>query len=192
MGLLILSAGGLLRCGPSPEEKSHATMLRLLQQVQTTTAQPQNAYANETRIQFFDSLRQADPMNYSYRYHRALDLLRHGESAAAASELDTLIRLRATGALDAYLNKEERASLEGYQALSYLRQGEQENCLINHTAASCLFPIQPAGFHQKPQGSQQAIALYTRILEDDSGRFECPLAPEYRLHDSRAVPQPGT
>ena len=157
--------GGLLGCQPSAEEQSHATMLRLLQQVQTTTAHPDNFYANATRIHHFDSLRQSDPGNATYRYQRALDLLRYGSSQAAAEELKALIQARDAGRLDRYLNPNERESLEGYLALSYLRQGEQENCIINHTSASCLFPIQPAGFHQQPQGSQQAIDRYTQMLE---------------------------
>ncbi len=158
----------LLSCQPSAEEESHATMLRLLQQVQTTTAHPNNFYANATRIQHFDSLLQAEPTNATYRYRRALDLLRNGASQAAAEELEALIQARDNGQLDQYLNLDERISLEGYLALSYLQLGEQENCIINHTAASCLFPIQPAGFHQRPQGSQQAIVHYTGLLEKDS------------------------
>ena len=165
--MLVIGALVLTGCGPSADEESHATMLRLLRQVPVTTAHPQNTYANRTRVHFFDSLLRVDPDNHAYHYHRALDRLRSGESVAAATALDTLIRLRTGGALDAYLNDQERASLEGYQALSYLRQGEQENCVINHTAASCLFPIQPAGFHQLPQGSQRAIDRYTRMLEKD-------------------------
>ena len=140
-------------------------MLRLLQQVQATTAHPNNFYANATRIHHFDSLLQSDPDNLSYHYQRALDLLRYGSSSAAAQELEALIQARDAGQLDRHLNPNERASLEGYLALSYLRQGEQENCIINHTAASCLFPIQPAGFHQRPQGSQQAITRYTDMLQ---------------------------
>ncbi len=158
---------GLLGCQPSAEEQSHATMLRLLQQVQTTTAHPDNFYANATRIHHFDSLLQSDPGNASYRYQRALDLLRYGSSVAAARELEELIRERDAGQLDQSLNPDEQTSLESYRALSYLRQGEQENCIINHTAASCLFPIQPAGFHQLPQGSQQAIAQYTKMLQEN-------------------------
>ena len=59
-------------------------MLRLLQQVQTTTAHPNNFYANATRIHHFDSLLLSDPGNPAYRYQRALDLLRYGSSVAAA------------------------------------------------------------------------------------------------------------
>ena len=158
----------LTSCQPSAEEQSHMTMLHALEQVQTMTAHSENFYANETRIHFFDSLLQNDSSNYAYRYQQALDLLRYGSSLTAAQELGNLIERRNAGQLSAYLKENEQAALEDYQALSYLRQGEQENCIINHSSASCLFPIQPAGFHQQPQGSQRAIELYTQILQKDS------------------------
>jgi tetratricopeptide (TPR) repeat protein len=140
-------------------------MLNLLTDVQRTTAQPENFFANNARIKYFDSLLTIDSGNYSYRYQRALDLLRRGDSEKAALELQRLITLRQDGKLYEYLDAPEIASLEPYLGLSYIRLGEQENCIINHTAASCLFPIQPAGFHQLPAGSSQAIDIYQQLLK---------------------------
>lgn len=50
-------------------------------------------------------------------------------------------------------------------ALSYLRLGEQENCILNHTSASCVLPIATAGQHKKKEGSQQAMDIYIEILK---------------------------
>ena len=52
-------------------------------------------------------------------------------------------------------------------AISYLRLGEQENCISQHTSESCLLPIKGAGIHQIRRGSEGAIKLYTEILETD-------------------------
>lgn len=49
-------------------------------------------------------------------------------------------------------------------ALAALRLGEQENCILNHTSASCVIPIAKAGQHSKTEGSQMAIELYKDIL----------------------------
>ena len=54
-------------------------------------------------------------------------------------------------------------------ALCYLRMGEQENCLINHNADSCLFPIQGGGVHQLQRGSRGALVLLTELLEKYPG-----------------------
>ncbi len=50
-------------------------------------------------------------------------------------------------------------------ALSFLRLGEQENCLQNHTIDSCLFPIQGEGVHRLPRGSTEAVLYFMKILE---------------------------
>ncbi len=50
------------------------------------------------------------------------------------------------------------------KALAYMRLGEQENCLLNHTSESCLLPIQGSGIHVKQRGSKGALAALNRIL----------------------------
>ena len=50
-------------------------------------------------------------------------------------------------------------------ALAYLRLGEQENCILNHTSASCIIPIAKAGQHSKTEGSTNALDLYEEILK---------------------------
>ncbi len=50
-------------------------------------------------------------------------------------------------------------------ALSALRLGEQENCIMNHTTASCIVPIEGDGQHQKTDGSELAMSLYQEILK---------------------------
>jgi hypothetical protein len=49
-------------------------------------------------------------------------------------------------------------------ALAYLRLGEQQNCILNHTSASCIIPIAKAGQHTNIEGSTEAIKLYEDIL----------------------------
>ncbi|TVQ08159.1 MAG: CRTAC1 family protein [Balneolaceae bacterium] len=51
-------------------------------------------------------------------------------------------------------------------ALAWLRLGEQQNCILNHSSASCLFPIQGDGIHTLPQGSRKAIELLERLLTE--------------------------
>jgi hypothetical protein len=49
-------------------------------------------------------------------------------------------------------------------AIAELRLGEQENCIKNHTSASCIIPIAKAGQHTLREGSEQAMSLYKEIL----------------------------
>ncbi len=49
-------------------------------------------------------------------------------------------------------------------AIAYMRLGEQQNCILNHSDESCIFPIQGKGIHTKKEGSQKAIEYYKAIL----------------------------
>lgn len=51
-------------------------------------------------------------------------------------------------------------------ALSFLRLGEQENCILHHTSASCVLPVAEAGQHSETEGSQRAMDLYKEILKE--------------------------
>ena len=49
-------------------------------------------------------------------------------------------------------------------AIAYLRLGEQQNCVANHTASSCIIPLQEEGFHTLRTGSEKAVQLYEKVL----------------------------
>ena len=55
------------------------------------------------------------------------------------------------------------------RALCYLRMGEQENCLLNHNADSCLFPIAGGGVHQLQRGSRGAVTVLNQLLDKFPG-----------------------
>jgi tetratricopeptide (TPR) repeat protein len=58
------------------------------------------------------------------------------------------------------------------QGVAALRRGETENCVECACGLSCIFPLQPAAYHQKPDGSRQAVRFFTeylRYLPDDVG-----------------------
>ncbi|MGB0390588.1 MAG: CRTAC1 family protein [Salibacteraceae bacterium] len=50
-------------------------------------------------------------------------------------------------------------------ALAHLRQAEQENCQKNHSAESCILPLQKGGLYQIKSGSESAIEIYS-LLQD--------------------------
>ena len=93
------------------------------------------------------------------------ELLRSGESKSAAEELEKLLSLtKEKGIILApFFIKQIRELL----AISYLRSGEQENCLLNHNHESCIFPIRAAGIHQLKSGSTAAITQLSLILKDN-------------------------
>ena len=68
------------------------------------------------------------------------------------------------------------ADLRFYQALAWLRLGEQENCLTNHNAQSCVFPIRGEGVHKLQKGSRKAIEILEARLGVAEFVTECGAA----------------
>ncbi len=52
-------------------------------------------------------------------------------------------------------------------AIAALRLGEQQNCINNHTSASCVIPIAKAGQHSIKDGSTLAMKTYEEVLKED-------------------------
>src|SRR5213594_308103 len=63
-------------------------------------------------------------------------------------------------------SNQSRSVIRHNLAIGYLRLGEQENCLTNHTIDSCLMPIQAAGVHKIQRGSRRAAELLTEQLNE--------------------------
>ncbi len=85
---------------------------------------------------------------------------------------------KAIGVFQALLNKMSPGNIDQIQsirkdmAIAYLRAGERANCIHNHTAESCIFPISSGGMHHDKRGSEKAIELYNTILREDPGDLE--------------------
>ncbi len=57
-------------------------------------------------------------------------------------------------------------------AISYMRIGEQENCLNKNKENSCIFPIQGDGIYSLRSGPEKAISIYKKILEKSPNNYE--------------------
>ncbi len=53
------------------------------------------------------------------------------------------------------------------QAVAYMRLGEQQNCISNHTAESCIIPIAQSAWYEVKEPTIKAIELWKEILSDD-------------------------
>lgn len=126
-----------------------------------------NAFANRKRIEMIRN--QQEPVEPAHRFQYLANL---GQELLYAGDTEE--------AIEYFLESQEllednpgqfhpgmNRMLQSYLALAYLRLGEQENCLINHTSASCIIPIRGDGIHQKEYGSENAINHYQKVLEHD-------------------------
>ncbi|UZH54508.1 VCBS repeat-containing protein [Salinimicrobium tongyeongense] len=132
---------------------------------------PENIYASSIRIAYFDSLSKAAPKNQKEKYNlrKADALLYAGRTKEAIEILERLWAKSNKNALRYQLDLNEEEKIGPLLALAYMRLGEQQNCIHHHNAsASCIIPIDPEGYHQAPEGSRKAIALYENLLNYNS------------------------
>ena len=90
----------------------------------------------------------------------AMTLLNAGESQRAIEIFESILEQLPQNKV---INETTHGLHEGL-ALAYMRRGEQQNCIANHTPSSCIFPIQPEAQHVLPESSQKAIEIYEQIL----------------------------
>ena len=130
---------------------------------------PENVFSPEAKIKFCDSIlnnsSNNDAMLKALR-DKANALLQLGDEKNAIAIFQNLLDKMSMG------NLEQRQLIMKDMAVAYLRSGERMNCIHNHTAESCIFPISKGGEHQDKTGSEKAIELYKTILTDDRNDLE--------------------
>ena len=118
------------------------------------------------RAKYFLSMLETKPdFDHELKIRKAAAdcLLRAGDSAGAVEQLEKIRSLsRDKGVpLQGAFEKEVRDAL----AISYLRLGEQENCVNFHGQESCIFPIKGSGVHQLKRGAENAARELAAALE---------------------------
>jgi tetratricopeptide (TPR) repeat protein len=140
---------------------------RLEQIAQRTESSPrQQMYANAARVGWLRSMRPPPQpqAQMQYRVTLAQELLRAGQNEQAIEAFEGILNM-----LDRYPNAPTsyRLAVKDYLAISYMRLGEMQNCVTDHNAQRCLFPIEGRGVYTQQRAPREAIKLYTDILEAD-------------------------
>jgi ASPIC and UnbV/FG-GAP-like repeat len=106
------------------------------------------AISSGDRVQFL--VKKATLLNYDAKPERAYEVL-----AEARSLIET----------DEALMRDGLYTVIFLQAVTALRRGETDNCVMCRGESSCILPIAPAAQHTIPAGSQLAIRHFTEYLE---------------------------
>lgn len=139
-------------------------MASLLQKVSKQVSVADNPFCPEAAEAHFDSLIKVthDPYElFNLKNSLAMAFLKLGEEQKAIEVYEGLLKTSKEG--DVF----DKDKVLPQLALAYMRLGEKTNCLNNHSAESCIFPISYAGVHKDKNGSQKAIALYESILKSN-------------------------
>jgi tetratricopeptide (TPR) repeat protein len=96
----------------------------------------------------------------SKRHHTLAQLYSYrGEMKKAIEHFQSAYQLAASHHL-----KEFQLELEEKLGIAEMRRGEIENCLNNHNAKSCIFPISREGQYKLESGSREAIKHFLNYL----------------------------
>lgn len=157
--LLTIMLSVLVACNSSNPNDG---MVQLLEQVKAKEYVYGNFFFPPTTIKYCDSVLKA-PFGYlsekELNFTKGAALLQLGDEKSAINILE--YQLRKTPDND----REQRVLIMKELAIAYMRLGERTNCLHNHTAQSCVFPISGLGIHMDKTGSQKAIKIYRQLLE---------------------------
>lgn len=154
------------------QPESTQKMIALVQQIYRDADPTRNPFRSSERIQRLraEQGQTQDPAaRLNLKMQIALHLLQGGQIDESLKELDEI---------DAYLAELHwtpepvlQVTLLTQRAVCHLRAGETANCLINHNADSCLFPIRGGGVHQIQDGSRAAITVLTQLLQKFPGNL---------------------
>jgi hypothetical protein len=144
-------------------------MINLLQSTDKYEDNAGNKFCPEAVLRFADSVLNnpsgnIDVMNVLHQ--KEIALLQLGEEQKTVDILEGILQKTSMGAI------EQRELIMKDLALSYLRLGERNNCIHNHSAESCIFPIAGRGVYLDKTASEKAIELYKKLLVDDPGDLE--------------------
>jgi len=130
-----------------------------------------NAFVPEAQLAFFDSLELLPTISAQkslvVQLYKSQALLKLGQEKKAVDILTALVE-NSERLGQGRMAMEARKQL----GLAYVRMGERNNCIGNHAAGSCIFPISGSGVYMDPTASLKGIEVYKRILQQDSTDLE--------------------
>jgi hypothetical protein len=149
----------------SCHESSHEQMIAILKELNKRNHSMLNPFNPEVKAAHIDSLLKTKGKEHDIRLlnSEASLILKGGHEERSVQIYEDLI-----SRVDfMYLDK-----LMPDLAISYMRLGERNNCMLNHNKSSCIFPIKDGGVHKIQTGSRKAIATYEAILKGNPDDYE--------------------
>ncbi len=140
---------------------SHRRMVAILDSIYRKANPLEYLHCNSGRAAIYRERmeRSSGQEHVSNKFAYAVELLKAGQNEAAIVQLKELIGM--TGDV---LNEQTKI-LHELLALSYMRLGEQENCIQTHNPESCILPIRGRGIYALRSGPENALKVYRRLLE---------------------------
>ena len=161
------ASGGAGASGGTSGAGGTSSMVARLRRLADAADPATNPFLNSARAKVLEGvvLTQGNSANPPILMELGQELLNAGRTTDAIAQYERLEGLARSRGLD--VRSKAWSQLRMQDAIAQLRRGEEENCMMNHNARSCLFPIRGAGVHMKTRGSQAAATILTDLLDHD-------------------------
>jgi hypothetical protein len=125
-----------------------------------------NLFASAERVKYWRSQHPTNARDKMInQFQLGIDLLHNGQTEEASAQLKHALQEATDGPHQQFAPYGFEMDVREYLALAYLRLGEQDNYVMQHSTESCLLPITGAGIHTNQRGSRAAIQGYSALLE---------------------------
>ena len=151
---------------PRPQPEGTRQMISILKRLQSEANPLEVSFMNNEAVEISRKVLQKTTNardGIQQEMLLAQHLLRAGRSQEALKQYEQLERDLQTYGVR--MGRQQIMDLNLDKITCWLRIGEQENCISNHTSQSCLLPISQMGVHRLSRGSQGAIDALTRHLQ---------------------------
>lgn len=146
-----------------PHNTSPTSMAEILETVRKKMNNRKNSFCAEAKIAYTDSILATtqDPnIKINTMVAKAVALLNYGDEAKSVSLYEDVVQ-------QANLDQNSKNQLLMNLGMAYLRLGERNNCVANHTAEACIMPIQGSGVHKNRTGAEKAYSTFLEVLKSD-------------------------
>jgi len=169
MRYFLLSYFLLIFAACSDKPRVNQDMIDLLKTSAKLDHNHNNPFSPEAMIEYCDSIikNTSDPYTLTPALIRKANAFQQlGQEQKAIDIYEKLLSHLPPG------EQEQRQKITKDLALAWLRLGDRTNCINNHAAESCIFPIAGSGIHKDRTGAEKAIGLYEAILKQNPSDLE--------------------
>ncbi len=109
-----------------------------------------------------------DPQTLLQAHHTAAQLYSYrGDIDKSIQHFEGALKVAANTGLESHAR-----AIREKLAIAWLRKGEMDNCIANHNARSCIFPLTAEARHKMQTGSRKALDLFLEYLRDEPEDLE--------------------
>ncbi len=149
-------------CKQETVQEKTPSVVDMLEAISEDSSFIHNNYLNAARAEYYLELLNENKHHDAY-LEAAQELLNAGKSKEAIDLIAKLLKELKNFQVDE--DEKLNQKIQQLLSVSFLRQGEQENCIHHHNGESCIIPLSGGGIYTITEATESAINEYIKILD---------------------------